>query len=267
MAKSRTKVRTAHRRETPKRPGKKPPVLPKARKLPQAVVPTSPELLAKVAAEAHVPNPDVAPTPEQVARFVGEYRISFNATRAAIAAGYKATSASSAGSRLLGLGVVQELLQRATLDTLADANVRTRDILTGLMEIAFADPAEAFDAHGRLLPIHQMPRGIRRAIAATKTTKMNFVKGDGLQEDVVEVKFWPKVQALEVLAKHKGLLKEIVEHQITVRQLEKLSDEELIEKRRQATEKLERHLAAQARLRSAAKALPPAQTTGGEGHV
>jgi hypothetical protein len=36
--------------------------------------------------------------------------------------------------------------------------------------------------------------------------------GDGTQEDVVEVRLWDKLRALEMLAKHFALLTEPLEH-------------------------------------------------------
>jgi hypothetical protein len=36
--------------------------------------------------------------------------------------------------------------------------------------------------------------------------------GDGTQEDVVEVRLWDKLRALEMLAKHFALLTERLEH-------------------------------------------------------
>lgn len=78
--------------------------------------------------------------------------------------------------------------------------------------LGFSDVGSLFDELGRLKPLKDLPREVRAAIASVKVTKKNLTVGDGLQDDVVEIKLWDKVRALESLAKHFGLLTEKIEH-------------------------------------------------------
>jgi hypothetical protein len=75
-----------------------------------------------------------------------------------------------------------------------------------LGRIAFSDIGALFDGTRRLLPLHQLSPAARAAVASLRVTKKNPTAGDAVQEDVVEVKLWDKITALQVLAKHFGLI-------------------------------------------------------------
>jgi hypothetical protein len=59
-------------------------------------------------------------------------------------------------------------------------------------------------------------------------------------EEIIEVKFWSKTEALNLLARHKGLLKDVTEHHVTVHGLLKLSDEEFDRRDRESQQRHER---------------------------
>lgn len=80
--------------------------------------------------------------------------------------------------------------------------------------LGFSDVGELFDEQGRLRPLTELPRHVRAAIASVKVTKKNLTAGDGVMEDVVEVKLWDKTRALQDLAKHFGLIRE--KHDINI---------------------------------------------------
>ena len=71
--------------------------------------------------------------------------------------------------------------------------------------LAFSDIRDAYDDRGRLLAVKDLPDDVAASIAGIKTTKQNLVVGDGKQEDVIELKRWDKVKALDQLAKHHNL--------------------------------------------------------------
>ena len=60
-------------------------------------------------------------------------------------------------------------------------------------------------------PLHELPPPVRACIASVKTTKKH--RGDDVQGDVVEVRLWDKLRALEMATKHFGLLRDRLEHQ------------------------------------------------------
>ncbi len=79
-------------------------------------------------------------------------------------------------------------------------------VLQEYQHIAFLDIAGAFDAEGHLLPIHEMPESVRRAIAGIEVASLN-VDGDGKGPvgKLHKIKLLDKGKALQDLAKHLGM--------------------------------------------------------------
>jgi phage terminase small subunit len=76
-------------------------------------------------------------------RFVSEYLIDLNATRAAIAAGYSAVGATVQGSRLLSNVNVREEIERAKQQLATRLGVSAERIVEELSRIAFSDLRKA----------------------------------------------------------------------------------------------------------------------------
>jgi hypothetical protein len=141
--------------------------------------------------------------------FINEYLQDFNATRAARVAGY---SGSDPIVAVRGWEVLQRPHVHAALTR--DVNLRTACLgstpSTTLREaawIAHADISRIFKEDG--VTIHRiidLPIEVRRCIASVKVLKRNLTTGDGKMDEVIEVKFWNKNQALELLAKCQGLI-------------------------------------------------------------
>lgn len=81
--------------------------------------------------------------------------------------------------------------------------------------IGHSDIGRLFNDNGQLKPLKDMALEDRACIASIKTTKKNLTAGDGQQEDVVEVKLWDKLKALELASKYLALFVERVEHKHT----------------------------------------------------
>ena len=71
--------------------------------------------------------------------------------------------------------------------------------LQELARIAFSDFRQVFDKGGQLLSPDQWPETVAPAIQFCKTRQ------DSSGDIITEIKFWPKVAALEALSKHLGL--------------------------------------------------------------
>jgi len=160
------------------------------------------------------------------ALFVAAYRKTFNATEAAIAAGYGKAGAKSRGSELLQLPEIQAALRAAEEKIAAKALVTEEQIILELLAVAFNDIGDAFDADGKLLPLQRlreltadevdlqdakrMPEKIRRAIASVEVDEL--FEGSGEDRAQVgftrKVKFVDKLRALELLGKHLGMFVE-----------------------------------------------------------
>lgn len=84
-----------------------------------------------------------------------------------------------------------------------------------LARIAFFDPLQLFrqvqTAPGEavvftLRALHEMPADVRACIASVKLRHENLVAGDGVRDQTVELRFWDKIKALEICAKHLGYI-------------------------------------------------------------
>lgn len=80
-------------------------------------------------------------------------------------------------------------------------------VLEELGACGFSDIGHYFTPAGSLRSLNQVDAPARRAISSLKVTKYNKPgTKDGIQEDVVELKLWNKLEALVTLARHHGLL-------------------------------------------------------------
>lgn len=111
-------------------------------------------------------------------------------------------TAETEGPQLLRNPRIASLVAKLMGSQLAKIDASAESIKLELARIAKADIAQAFDKRGRLLPLQKIPEDVRRAISSleydAKTGKP-------------KVRFWSKNEALGLLAKHHGLLREILE--------------------------------------------------------
>src|SRR5690349_7664155 len=89
-----------------------------------------------------------------------------------------------------------------------DASVER--IVDEFSRVAFCDPAEIVDAQGNLLPLKEMPPHVRAAVQSIKVH--TDVDDEGKVSHIPEVKFWPKVAALDGLAKYRKMFVQLHEH-------------------------------------------------------
>jgi len=160
-------------------------------------------------------------TPKQT-RFVAEYLKDLNATQAAIRAGYSPDWAQKNATRLTANDGIAAAIAEGQAKQLAAADLTAVRVLEEIRRLSFSDTGALFSEAGTLKPLRELPPNIRACIASIKTTKKNLTVGDHTQEDVVEVKLWDKLRALEMAAKHFALLTERIEHggDITYRWME-----------------------------------------------
>lgn len=98
--------------------------------------------------------------------------------------------------------------RRARVEITAD------DVLRELLTFARADIGQAYDEHGRLLAMKDIPEDVRRAISGVET----FEEFSGHGEEriasgqVRKVKFWDKPKGLELLGKYLKMWTEKIEH-------------------------------------------------------
>lgn len=150
-------------------------------------------------------------TPKQ-ARFVAEYLVDLNGTQAAIRAGYSPKGAEVTASKLLRVGKVAKAVAAGKGKQLQDAGLSAARVLEELRRLAFADMRGFFDANGNMLPIQSLSAEQGSQIASLEVIIKNAKAGDGVTDEIHKFKVWDKSRALEMLAKHYGLLTEKVEH-------------------------------------------------------
>ncbi len=137
-------------------------------------------------------------------RFVDEYLIDLNGTQAAIRAGYSPQTANEIAAENLTKPSVKVAVDQAIAHRANRSHVTQDEVVLELKRIALADPAMAFGPDGAMLELSEMPEDIRRAISSFEVEQRTTE--DGQTRTVRRVRFWPKTDALDKLARHLGML-------------------------------------------------------------
>lgn len=149
-------------------------------------------------------------SPKQ-ARFVAEYLKDLNAAQAAVRAGYSSgkrnTSARSQGHRLLGYPAIAAAVAASQAKLAVKSDVTAQRVIDELAMIAFFDPRGLFDDAGNARPTHELPPELARTLSVETSKAMGVTVNYGTR-----IKPWDKPRALELLARHLGILKDKVEH-------------------------------------------------------
>jgi phage terminase small subunit len=98
-------------------------------------------------------------------RFVAEYAIDLNSTKAAIRAGYSAKTAKQQGSRLLTKVDVADEIRKATQARMQRLEITADKVLQELAKLAFFDVRELFNADGSPKRIHELDGNTAAGIA------------------------------------------------------------------------------------------------------
>ncbi|PIT48574.1 terminase [Snodgrassella alvi] len=133
-------------------------------------------------------------------RFVEEYLIDFNATQAAIRAGYSQKTAGSVGHENLRKPEIVAALNKAKQDRCERTQIDADYVLSRLVEIDQMDVADILNADGSVLPISQWPKVWRITLSGMDVLTM-MDKEDG-QSILKKIKWPDKVKNLELLGKH-----------------------------------------------------------------
>ena len=127
-----------------------------------------------------------------------------NAASAARAAGYKGAGA---GDRLLQHPKVRAEIGKRLGQRRDKFRVDADTVVQELATIAFLDVGEMFDADGVMLDVHKMPEHVRRAIGSLEVETTED-PDTGEKTTKAKIKMNNKLGALELLAKHLGILNE-----------------------------------------------------------
>lgn len=159
--------------------------------------------------KAIAPKKKLNKTSEKEFKFVAEYLVDRNATRSAVCAGYKKTSASAQASRLLKKSNVRELIDKGEKALAKRAEVKADEVISELKAIAFSNPMDYWDfSTGRpRIDLSRMTRAQASAISSIKVKP-------SMSGPEIDIRFHNKVQALEKLGKHVGIFEDKMTHTI-----------------------------------------------------
>lgn len=148
-------------------------------------------------------------TPKQQ-KFVDEYMIDLNATKAAIRAGYSAKRASEIGYQLLRKTTVAAAIS-ARQKKLADkTEITAEKIINELAKIAFADMRNYATWGGRGVSLKESKDLTPDQTAAVSELSETITENGGS----TRFKLHDKKGALELLGKHLGMFKDRVELEV-----------------------------------------------------
>lgn len=137
---------------------------------------------------------------KRYALFVKEFIKDFNATQAAVRAGYSEKTAGQQGHRLLRNAKIQEDLAKAIRERAERAQVDSDYVLQRLCEIDRMDCADILNDDGSIKSILQWPKIWRQMINGLDITEMKTEAG--AIAAVKKIKWPDKIRNLELIGKH-----------------------------------------------------------------
>ena len=146
-------------------------------------------------------------------KFAQEYCVDFNATKAAIRAGYAKRSAKQQGSRLMTKDDILVRVKELYDKEVNKLQMSPDRILRELSYLGSSDISEALDDNGNPLPIHQIPERLRRCISGFEMVEERDETGEATGHQVKKYKFYDKNTSLTTLAKIHKMLTDKVEHE------------------------------------------------------
>ena len=132
-------------------------------------------------------------------RFCLEYVIDFNATQAAIKAGYSEKTAKDIGCQNLAKLDIQARLKELKQKSIDKLDLDHTKVLQQLRNWAYSDITETIELSSK--EIKELPLEIRQLITKFKRTIKTTPSGT---EEVIELSFVSKEKAIEMIAKHIG---------------------------------------------------------------
>jgi phage terminase small subunit len=147
---------------------------------------------------------------EQQQRFVQEYLVDLNATKAAIRAGYSAKTAQEQSSRLLSNVMVAEAVAALKAKRSEETGINAAWLLKRLAEEATADVSDLYSEDGRIKPVKDWPLIWRQGLVAGLEVE---TIGEGVGH-LTKVKLSDRIKRLELIGRHIDVqaFKDKVEH-------------------------------------------------------
>jgi phage terminase small subunit len=123
------------------------------------------------------------------------------------------------GQQLLRKSDVHECISRLTQKMLMKHGFDGSEVIERVKEVADINMADIFNSDGTFKKIHEIPAEVQRAFKKFKVKNSWSTDPNGqkfIDGEILEVEFWDKMKAVELLGREKDLFKEkkIMEHDI-----------------------------------------------------
>lgn len=144
-------------------------------------------------------------------RFIDEYMKSCNATQAAIRAGYSERTAHQIGYQLLRNSNIAVRVEQLRAELRMGTNLTVERVRKELARLAFSNPKALVDpVTGKLRNLHDLSDDDSAAIASIENEEIFEGRGEDREHvgTLRKVKLWDKGRALELAAKHLGMVRE-----------------------------------------------------------
>ena len=149
---------------------------------------------------------------DKMKRFINEYLVDFNATQAAIRAGYSESTAQEQSSQLLARPDIRALIAEGQKAIAERTQSFQDDAVSELKIVGFSDLADFLSVkEGGIVeqkPFNELTKAQTRCIKKIKQTVRSSHSADGSilhQTAVLEVELFDKLKALELLGRHLGM--------------------------------------------------------------
>lgn len=94
---------------------------------------------------------------------------------------------------------------------LQSADLSAQRVLEELGRLALVDARDFYDERGNVKPLSELTASQGAALQSIEVIVKNAKAGDGVTDEIHKIKLWDKPKALDILAKHFGLLKETID--------------------------------------------------------
>lgn len=155
------------------------------------------------------------------ARFVDEYLVDFNATQAAVRAGYSEKTAYRAGASNIRKCQIQAEISRRQKDLQRRTEVTQERVVRELARVAFADAASHVQVRLREVPCPDGTRARVPVVEVKPTAELTDDQRAAIAHikqgaNGIEVKMYDKIKALELLGRHIGMFTDKLDIKATV---------------------------------------------------
>jgi len=149
---------------------------------------------------------------DRMKKFVDEYLVDFNATQAAIRAGYSEATAQEQSSQLLARPDIRALIEEAQKEVMERTQTFQDNAVAELKIVGFSDLADFLTVkEGGIVEqksFDQLTKEQTKCIKKIKQTVRSSHSADGTilhQTAVIEIELHDKLRALELLGRHLGM--------------------------------------------------------------